>query len=110
MLNIIREFCLGFWDGVQTVFGWIFDTVLSLFTGMFLEVIKITLEFVLTFINALDLTELVVLQNVQSWTGIPDATIYILNYINITTCITALLGALFLRFILNIIPASITRI
>lgn len=104
MLNKIIEFCGAFWDQVLDVLDWIFSFLFSLLSKLFYAIVDAFFSVIETIVAALDFTQVTALTALQSWTGLPDQVIWLLNYINLPICLAAVLSCYGLRLLLNLLP------
>lgn len=110
MLNKLIEFISYFWSQAVEFFTWAFDTIISFLIDIAYYIFDGFLIAVETIFNLIDFTQITTLSTLQSWTGLPDQTIWLLNYLNIPACLAFIIGAYTIRFLMNLIPSWATRV
>jgi len=110
MLNKIIDFCSKFWGQFIDLIKWVFETIFILISSLFYYIFDAFLTVIETIFNTINFAEITALTSIQSWTGLDTQIIWVLNYINLTTCLGFIIAAYSIRLLLNLIPASLTRI
>lgn len=105
LVDFINSFFSSLWDifklGFDAFVSVIF-TVLFWFWDGFLFVVT-------NLISTLDLTSLAFTEYAH-WADLPPQLIYLINQLALPQCAGIIGAAIFIRMILNIIPAALTRV
>lgn len=88
---------------------WLLDGLVYVLLSIPYLILDGILIAVKTFFSALDMSA-IALQWVSAWSSIPQQAIYVMNAIALPQAITLIGSAYALRFAINIIPASLTRV
>ena len=110
MLDYIESFLGQFWGKLVELAEWLLDSILSLIGWIFFTLFDLALTIVYNALAAVDITETAVINAFDSWGLLPPALIWLLNYLDLHLVLIILASAYTIRLILNIIPASLTRV
>ncbi len=99
----------SFWGFLQSLGQWMVDGVVSMVAQLIYWVLEALFSAVIKVVETLDLSAQLT-THFGDWSGIPAQTIYLVNALNIPQVVTILLAAIGVRMILNLIPASLTRV
>ncbi len=91
------------------LFTWVLDGALLIIQSALYFVYDGFLTAVTAVINSLDLSFLI-FEFANKWGLLPDQLLYVICQIGLSQCISILVYALGIRMLLNLIPASLTRI
>jgi len=108
-MDWFRDFINSFWESLRNFALWVLD--------LFIDTLSYALPFILdgifsvvtALVAGLDLGSYA-LSYASAWGLLPSQLIYLLNACYVPQCLTIMAGAHAIRFILNLIPASFTRI
>ncbi len=110
MLDKIWLFLESFIEKAINLVEWLFLSVINGIADLFYFIIDITLTVLTTLVEAVDFSQVSVLQAFNDWNLLPAQVIWILDYMNFAQCLTLLAGAYGIRLLLNLIPAAVTRV
>ena len=110
MLNWLKEFFISFWSQAIELLTWVFTSFVTLISDVFYYIYDGILVVVESMISAIDFATLQAAQAFSGWDLLPPQVIYILDVMNIGSCLAALSAAYSIRLLLNLIPASLTRV
>lgn len=105
----VTEFIASFWESIKAAFVTFLNTVFSLIGWVFYCIFDGFLAVVFAFFDTLDLS-VVAFDMAASWSDLPPQLIWLIVQLSIPQCLTIITGAIGVRLLLNIIPASLTRI
>jgi hypothetical protein len=96
-------------DFIKTALGWVLDGVTWLLGKVVYLIFDGLLTAITAIFNAIDFST--VLSNVVlDWSGIPTQMAWAVSSLGIPQGLTVLASAVTIRMLLNLIPASVTRI
>lgn len=110
MLNWLKEFFMAFWGQVVDVLTWIFGTIITVLSDILYFIVDGILLVIEAAIQAIDFTVLESMNAFSGWDLLPPQVIYILDVMDIGTCLSVLAAAYGIRLLLNLIPAAFTRV
>ena len=99
----------NFWNALKVPLTWLLDGFLYVLKLIFFIALDGLLTTVQSFFLIIDLTSLS-LNAAAYWSGLPPQLIYIINAVGLPTCLGIIANAIFIRLVLNLIPAAFTRI
>ncbi len=110
MFNKILDFFINFWNQAEELMTWVLESIFYLLNELFYLIYDFALDAFETIVTALDFAQIMTLQTMQTWTGLPTQVIWLLNYLNVPILMAIILGAYSIRLLLNLIPGAATRI
>ncbi|MBI5847507.1 MAG: hypothetical protein HZB31_06080 [Nitrospirae bacterium] len=108
-MQALIDFINNFWESCKNFINWIFELLIPVLAKVFQFIMDIVFRVVKEFLSALDFGSYG-LSYASHWLSLPDQLIYLLNACMVPQALTLLAGAYTLRFVLNLIPASFTRV
>lgn len=109
MLDWLIQFINSFFSGCWHILKFVLDGVISLLSTVFYWFWDGFLFMVTTLISTLDLSALAFNQYAH-WADLPPQLLYLINQLALPQCAAMISAAIFIRMILNLIPAALTRI
>lgn len=110
MLDKIGQFIDSFFDVIKDQIEWVLNAVLELFTSVFFFFYDIFLGFLENILTSDFMTNSSVQTALSSWSNLPPTALYLVGELNIHLMASAIAAAYGLRFLINILPASLTRV
>lgn len=114
------EFIIKFWTYLKSLFWWIVDSFytpikwaldgfFSVISSIFYFMFDGFLTAVAGVFNAFDLSSML-FTSVGDALDLPDSAIWLITQLGLPQCVTMVVSALGIRMLLNLLPASVTRI
>lgn len=108
-MNWLKGFINNFWESLKTLIDYFLDGLFHILKTILYWIFDGFLTVVTSIINALDLSALG-FEAFGEWANLPPEMIYIINQFGLPQCCTIIVSAIGVRMLLNLIPASLTRI
>lgn len=105
IIAFIRGFFPNLWIHVTHAFNGFFTVIFALW----FQILDGFLTVITLFVSSLDLSALVFTEYAQ-WANLPPQAIYLVNQLALPQCASLISGAMVVRMLLNLIPASATRL
>ncbi|MBF0330158.1 MAG: DUF2523 domain-containing protein [Nitrospirae bacterium] len=108
-MNAIINFFASFWEFLKSALSWTVGALGDVMQGVLSVFFEGFFAIVYALVASLDLGTYT-LSLASTWGALPTQAVYLLNAIGIPQGLTMLAYAYGIRLILNLIPASITRV
>lgn len=109
MLADLMEFLVNLGKKLQSIFYWFTDKIHDVLVGLWNFIVDALCYLVEQFVRAIDFkSELFDASGTLA--GLPPQLIYLMNECGVDNMILILTSALFIRFMLNLIPGALTRV
>jgi len=109
MLDWLNSFINTFFSSCWHIFKFALDGVISLLSTILYWFWDGFLWLVTNFISTLDLSALAFTQYAH-WADLSPQLLYLINQLALPQCAAMIASAIFIRMLLNLIPAALTRI
>lgn len=110
MLDYLKGFLDAFWSKLLSFQLWIWDHFVQIISDILYWFFDLCLGFVYSMVSAISFSESYVLDAFSSWNLLPPQVIWLLNRLDLHIILLILASAYGLRLLLNLIPASLTRV
>lgn len=107
-MDYLLQFLNDFVTILKNIAQWLLDGILSVLDSVFYGIFDILLTTVTTIISTIDVTGLA-LNYASMWGLLPGPLVWFIQAVGLSTGLS-MMGAYGIRFVLNLIPASITRV
>ena len=108
-LSAVYAWFANFWHWIEETVKWILDGLILLLQFVFFTIFDGLLTVIESIITGIDLSS-VAFNYAANWANLPDQVIWLITALGLPQCITMLGAAYLVRFTLNLIPASLTRV
>jgi len=109
VIDYLISFATALFNLIKAVALWTLDGIVWLLMHVLFLIFDGILTCITAFFTALDFSSFISAYAL-SWVGIPDQMIWFINAVSIPAGVTMISGAIGIRMVLNLIPASATRI
>ena len=109
MLDWLYGFFSNFWDFVVDVLVWCLDALVYILGEILYLVFTAFLLAVEGFFSLLDLSGLA-LDSALDWSGLPDQLVWLVSEVDLSQGVTLIMTGVGIRMLINLIPASLTRV